>query len=288
MSTFFSGTDTNTLKEEGIDRNHFVSLIVNNEGTYTAAITRKVKLKRDITEAISYPTFEDKEVKSHKVYSEEVEKIEWFHLDIEIEGYTSLYNKLKGRIAEIKAAKENKPKENFGYYDWNKDKALLPKQQSLFFDSHIGKVSSGELSQDDNLPFGTDYLGNKIPNNDVYDLMEFNKETIKSIVLQLLTGSIIIPNASKIDAKKWAQNMTPLYEKRFGKGEDGMKLFRTWADGYIEFLCWFSQDINLVDMGLNDDEMASICAYSIIKELDKLPSNKYIKVYINILNGYIK
>lgn len=43
MSTFFSETDTATLKEEGRDRNNFVSLIVNNAGTYTAAITRRVK-----------------------------------------------------------------------------------------------------------------------------------------------------------------------------------------------------------------------------------------------------
>ena len=62
MSTFFSGTDTATLKEEGMDRNHFVSLIVNNEGTYTAAITRKVKATKTITENFSYPTFEDEEV----------------------------------------------------------------------------------------------------------------------------------------------------------------------------------------------------------------------------------
>mgnify|MGYP003293859401 CR=1 FL=1 len=40
FATYFSNTDTNTLKEEGSTRNHFVSLIVNNDGPYTAAITR--------------------------------------------------------------------------------------------------------------------------------------------------------------------------------------------------------------------------------------------------------
>ena len=45
MSTFFSNTDINTLKSEGKDRVHFVSLIVNNEGTYSAAITRKIKIE---------------------------------------------------------------------------------------------------------------------------------------------------------------------------------------------------------------------------------------------------
>ena len=41
MSTFFSGTDTDTLGKEGDDVNHFLSLIVNNAGEYTARITRK-------------------------------------------------------------------------------------------------------------------------------------------------------------------------------------------------------------------------------------------------------
>ena len=46
LATFFSTTDQDTLLEEGLDRNNFVSLIVNNKGEYTAAITRKVKIKK--------------------------------------------------------------------------------------------------------------------------------------------------------------------------------------------------------------------------------------------------
>ena len=49
MSTNPSGTDLNTLREEGNERNCFVSLIVNNAGTYYAAITRKVQSKSEIT-----------------------------------------------------------------------------------------------------------------------------------------------------------------------------------------------------------------------------------------------
>ena len=41
MATFFSETDVNTLCEEGKDRINFLSLIVNNEGTYSARITEK-------------------------------------------------------------------------------------------------------------------------------------------------------------------------------------------------------------------------------------------------------
>ena len=112
MSTFFSGTDTATLKEEGMDRNHFVSLIVNNEGTYTAAITRKVKATKTITENFSYPTFEDEEVTDTKTYTVESEELEWFYLNIEFERNESFFQEeLKARLEEIKKAKAEKAKQ---------------------------------------------------------------------------------------------------------------------------------------------------------------------------------
>ena len=67
-----------------------------------------------------------------------------------------------------------------------------------------------------------------------------------------------------------------------------MKLFEAWAEGYIEFLCWFTEDEALEDMGLDDDELAALCAHDIIKELTKLPENVYIKKYIDILEGYLR
>lgn len=61
MATFFSGTDTSTLLQEGMDRNHFLSLIVNNAGTYSAKITRRI---HNVSEtSYNYPSFEDASVK---------------------------------------------------------------------------------------------------------------------------------------------------------------------------------------------------------------------------------
>lgn len=48
MATFFSGTDTNTLKEEGAKRPHFLSLIVNNANQYTACITTKAEVEENL------------------------------------------------------------------------------------------------------------------------------------------------------------------------------------------------------------------------------------------------
>ena len=85
MRTFFSQTDTATLKEEGRDRNNFVSLIVNNAGTYTAAITRRVKAKQ-VKESVSYEFFGDGEKHDTKEYVSSADEIEWFYLKIEKEG----------------------------------------------------------------------------------------------------------------------------------------------------------------------------------------------------------
>lgn len=303
MSTFLSGTDTATLKEEGIDRNHFVSLIVNNEGTYTAAITRKVKSSKTITENFSYPTFEDEGVADTKTYTIESEELEWFYLKIEFEREESSFQEeLKARLEEIKKSKADKAKQLTpkqpahigGYGNWEGGN---PQQSTLFseFDkkatqSYTSQVSSTNKTVrkgKDEFALDMDYIDNKISDEIPYGYIEFNKETIKSLVLQLITGSVIIPNASKIDVKKWAQGMVPLYEKRFGKGEEGMKLFKAWAGEYIDFLCWFASDDALIEMGLDDSELAAICAHDIIKELTKLPENVYIKEYIDILEGYL-
>ena len=301
MSTFFSGTDTATLKEEGIDRNHFVSLIVNNEGTYTAAITRKVKATKTITENFSYPTFEDEEIADTKTYTIESEELEWFYLKIEFERSENSFQKvLKARLEEIKKAKTKKsnqllskqPAYTGGYGNWKGDKfqqgTLFPELDEKVTQSYTNQVdSTNKIVKNSDIPFDTHCISNKISDEIPYDYVEFNKETIKSLVLQLITGSIIIPNASKIDAKKWAQGMVPLYERRFGKGEEGMKLFKVWAEEYIDFLCWYTEDKSLTEMGFESEEIAATCAYNIIKELTKLPENVYIKEYIDILEGYL-
>lgn len=47
MSTFFSTTDLHTLNDEGLDRQNFLSLIVNNKGQYTAKYTKQLKVMCD-------------------------------------------------------------------------------------------------------------------------------------------------------------------------------------------------------------------------------------------------
>ena len=270
MSTFFSGTDQQTLKEEGIDRNNFVSLIVNNAGTYTAAITRKVKEKK-VKESMSYEFFDKGEKQETKEYVKEAEEIEWFNLKIEKECEDTSFSDIETRLEEIKkakAAKVIKPISNF-----NKEKPVVPSQSN--------KYTQRTLFDDVKDPYyQKDYI---LP----YDEIALDEDTLKSIVLQIITGSVIISNNSKLDINQWVKSMPALYERRFGKGEEGMKSFEAWAESYIEYLFWYVNDNTLTEQGFNEDDSSAIYAYNLVLELDKFPKNKYIECYLNKLEKYI-
>lgn len=288
MSTFFSGTDTATLKEEGRDRNNFVSLIVNNAGTYTAAITRRIKSKQ-VMESVSYEFFGDGEKQDTKKYVSDADEIEWFYLKIEKEDENYSFPDMAARLEEIKKAKAEKAKKaqtpvySSGYkpviansYGTKAGPANLVKKE----DSKPEVVQTTLFDNVNDLPFDDYY---SIP----YGQVTFDKVTLKSLVLQLITGSIIISNDSKIDITKWAKSMPALYEKRFGKGEEGMKNFKIWADTYAEYLTWYVTDEKLEELGFDETEICAICAHDMIEELTKLPENDYIKGYIDALQKYL-
>lgn len=291
MSTFFSGTDTATLKEEGRDRNNFVSLIVNNAGTYTAAITRRVKSKQ-VKESVSYEFFGDGEKHDTKEYVSSADEIEWFYLKIEKEGENYSFPDMAARLEEIKQAKAEEaekakkaqtPVYQGGYkpviansYGTKAGPANLVKKEADKKD-----LNQRTLFDDvDDLPFEEGY---EVP----YGQVTFDKTTLKSLVLQLITGSIIISNDSKIDITKWAKSMPTLYEKRFGKGKVGMDNFKIWAETYTEYLTWYITEEKLEELGFDETEICAICAHDMIEELTKLPENDYIKGYIDALQKYL-
>ena len=288
MSTFFSGTDTATLKEEGRDRNNFVSLIVNNAGSYTAAITRRIKSKQ-VKESVSYEFFGDGEKHDTKEYVSDADEIEWFYLKIEKEGENYSFPDMATRLEEIKQAKEERAKKTQtpvyqgGYkpviansYGTKAGLANLVKKEA----NKPEVVQPTLFDNVNDLPFDDNYI---LP----YGQVTFDKVTLKYLVLQLITGSIIISNDSKIDITKWAKSMPALYEKRFGKGEEGMENFKMWADTYTEYLTWYVTDEKLKELGFDETEICAICAHDMIEELTKLPENDYIKGYIDALQKYL-
>ena len=288
MSTFFSGTDTATLREEGRDSNNFVSLIVNNAGSYTAAITRRIKSKQ-VMESVSYEFFGDGEKQDTKKYVSDADEIEWFYLKIEKEGESYSFPDMAARLEEIKQSKAEKAKKaqapaySSGYkpviansYGTKAGPANLVNKE----DSKPKETQPTLFDNVDDSPFDDNY---SLP----YGQVTLDKVTLKSLVLQLITGSIIISNDSKIDITKWAKSMPALYEKRFGKGEEGMENFKMWADTYTEYLTWYVTDEKLKELGFDETEICAICAHDMIEELTKLPENDYIKGYIDALQKYL-
>ena len=284
MSAFFSNTDTNTLREEGNDRNHFVSLIVNNEGTYTAAITRKLKEKRVINTTFTYKTFDDVEKTGTRSVEEEREVIIYNMLDIIKEGETVRpFLEIDERLEAIKKNKD-KAKEaatktplsttsyhgklpfTFPIYKGNsKDISKVARQGSLFDEEFMESEPPRKVEQ-------------VVDPNEI----TIDASVVKSITLQLITGSIAIADASRIDPVKWAGQMVKLFDKRF---KNNMTLFGLWAENMVEFVVanFVPDEFNL----LEEEYISELC-YEVYMTLDKLPQNKYIKSIQDALTVWMK
>nr|DAS05480.1 MAG TPA: hypothetical protein [Crassvirales sp.] len=273
MATFFSGTDTATLSAEGNDMAHFVSLIVNNAGKYTAGITRKYKCVQTVSEKYTYPTWNGEVREGVETFDIEEERLEWFNLNIVFENAADDFEtEMMERIKEIKEAKKkvvtpmygggNYPQYGYNSYKKDKqDKQLPAKQDELPFDQ--------PEEENAEIPYGT---------------ITIDPDIVQSIVRQLVTSSIIISNESAVDVKKWANSMESLYRRRFGS----VKEFEYFASNYVDYLINYTYDSDVMAV-INDDDsvMAALLAYDVREELKKLPKNPWLSVYIKLMDDYI-
>ena len=259
MATFFSSTDTTTLREEGNDRNHFVSLIVNNEGTYTAAITRKLTEKKVINSTFSYKTFGNTEKTDTKTTEVEEEVIAYNMLDIIKEGeVVEPFLEIDERLAAIRKSKAEVKKVSAPstYYPF----------KPLRFNE--GKIKQFSLFDDFDEEFSESEPPRKVESESKFSIPE---SIIKSTTLQLLTGSIAIADVSRIDPVKWAGQMEKLFDKRF---DNNIQLFDLWAEIMVEFvLTNFIPD----RYARFEEEYISELSQEIYMAMDNLPQNKYIK-----------
>lgn len=283
MATFFSGTDTGTLSAEGNDMNHFVSLIVNNEGKYTAAVTRRFKAKQTIAEDYSYPTWGGTEIKGQANYPSEEEYIEYFFLDID-KATNSFEDEMFSRIKEIRESKKTRPqtqRSNLSGGIYVPPSQYMGKKEPDFklkADDYAiqVKASSANIAKQTELPFEED---EPYP----YEIIHADEEVVDSLVKQIVTSSVIIPNNSQVDIKKWAANMDKLYKARF----DTVKNFENFATNYIDFL--INDTDPMIDPAITTDmtEMAALLAYDVRKKLGELPKSPWLDVYIKMLDDYI-
>lgn len=268
MATFFSGTDTQELKDGGKDTNHFVSLIVNNAGKYTAAITRKIQSVKTVKEDYNYKSFNDILKTSSRQYDETTEYLEYYNLDIDIKGEIIPFEEeMFNRIKEIK--EEKSKNKGFSQYSPSNVTKYEPFTNKTY--DNIKPISSTQKT----LPFEE---VSDIP----YGNVRIDSKIIQSLVKQLITCSIIIPSESSIDILKWVKGMNNLYTKRFGD----IKNFKEFATNYVDYLLNSTYDEKLMDI-LDATDMCCIIAYETMIELSKYPKNPWLNVYIELLEENI-
>lgn len=288
MSCFFSSTDTSTLKEEGRDRNHFLSLIVNNAGNYEAAITRKIKSINTIQESYEFHSFNDEVITGTRERVEESEVIEYYMLNITKEGSSVSFKEIDARLDEIKKRKSSRPK--FTNYIPNKPLGrTVPKVFERFPSPKESTI--GSLFDDDEVLYSIDSVD--IPVGVKYepmrDVEEYNGKVNQGDVLnvlgQLLTGSIVLQDYTSFDLDKWVNEMPKVFGKRFGFHEQGFKDYEEWASQFCEFLI-FNVEPDIKD-GVEEAQWMSDFSSSLQTQLESLPQNKYIESLKEITEQWI-
>lgn len=294
MATQFSGTDMETLREEGVERNHFLSLIVNNIGEYTAKITRKVTCTSKGINTIKYNTFDDVSVEGeNNTFESEDTYIEYYPLDIIVEEvHQTPKTELELRLEEVKANansyinKGRTPSISTTTNSYNiphieipslKDEEKEPKQLSLWEDLKDYEVV--EKNSNNNEEF------NDLDMSIAYDVDHINPSIVDNTISQVITGDIFSIYKQNIDLNKWVNNMEKLYDKRFANLTTEYDSFQYWVDTFIEFLENEVFDADLYKNGR--DYMDAIWAYDVIVGLQDYPKNKYLDTFIESFKRYL-
>lgn len=275
MASFFSSTDTSTLLQEGSDRNIFVSLIVNNEGTYTAGITRQVFSK--ISEEVCYKTWGNQEV-CNPAEHYETKYIEWFNLAIEKEEDGFSFPDIAERLLHIAEEKKKAEEEvkKVAYYNSNPYSWSEGKQITLFDDD-------ADVPPADYRPFKQKESKHTQQVNENFTV---DTDLFDDIVMKLLTGDINA-NASSMTTSAAAINMSLKFDRTFKDISD----FKSFASSMIDFIIdtwgpfvYMPNDDKKEDFW---DEASSAFVYDLGNRLIQIAPNKYTEIYSNLLNSYV-
>lgn len=260
LKTFFSSTDLNTLKKEGSDMNNFVSLIVNNAGQYTAAITRYVAITDNIASSSSYKYFDQGEVNIEaEQYIDKRYEVQYFFLDIvKEEGFC---NEILNSIQSIKNSKLPKTINNKHSISTPTKGPVVPSSTPTLFDTKW------------KYPFNEEEIQ--------YDQIELNPAIVESAALQMVTGSILVTTRNKVTLDSWIKKMESIFDDRFPSISD----YEYFIEGYIDSILASTYINSLTELDENTKE--AILAYKILTLLHKYKETKYLTLIIKILNNYI-
>lgn len=303
MSAFFSGTDITTLRTEGNDTNCFVSLIVDTQGTYQAAITRKVKVKKEVTTIDLGSSYEFFGEGSHQLKEGskaddktivDDEFIEYFMLDVEIEHVDNPLAYLDTRFDEIQEAKKKKvtatptvinPPVVKASEDGNHSPWIPGNKRNFgsdFDEDYSFREWQNRQNQHKELTlFSEDEMTEMIDTSG----WEPNPEIIHQLVCQMITCSLIV--SDKMDLKQWITKwMDKKYEELFSLIPSPR--FEEWKEFIVEFQINQYVDPEVPDEVLEDiDLYYSKIASAMYNELYPYSDNPYITAYNEVLTRYI-
>lgn len=300
MNTFFSGTDTSTLQEMGSSMNCFVSLIVNNAGVYTAAVTRRTKHTMQIKDCYSYEMFGDGEKRNCDTSEEASEEIEYFMLEVVKEGIKEEgFGEIYDRIQEIEREKKRIKEE---------EEAKKLKYPSTLFDggsySRIEKEESHTDMTDSLLyPSLFDYPDSvRIPEKQFED--DDLAPEIKIAIKILLTGNPVgNTTASNYNLKELVKNANSRFKSSFSS----IDAFEFYMDNLISYIIEFvltsdaviqryqrayAKDFDYPESLLADDPVKYITNESIVSIYEQLQKvedkdpNYFIETIKRLLLNY--
>lgn len=266
MPTFFSGTDQNTLLQEGQDRNNIVSLIVNNEGKYSAAITRLVKTESVVKETGRYNFFGEGTKHYTDKYKTEDVFVEYFMFDIHTEESPSLFNFI-GQINKVMTKK--------------KTKVVAKNEVPTSIESTIFDRTSYPVASTPAVDF------NKT-NTVIVKANELH-DKIKEIAYQLVTGNIFGKPKNKYDLQDYiVQKMYLDYKNRFGTDVSNSSPFVSWIDSIIDFFVF--ENTPILESSVMDpyEDEISVVIQNLIDYLETFKAtNQYIKIIITRLRSFL-
>jgi len=273
MSTFFSGTDLSTLQSEGLERNNFVSLIVNNEGSYSAAITRKVQKHQTVQEENIFTFFGNEKGRDSKSYILDEDVIEFYMLDIDRQIPENSLSYLDTRFEEIK----------------NNKKAVAEiaraKNKISTVENSSPWLPKPAYSKAGQLPFENKKTSLFEEYNETFpekeNLIQINPVLARSVTVKMLLCSFLA-NTSKVDMEKFiTNNMQQVYDHFFENAES-LK-FCNYVDWVTDYL---------VSCSCPPDEDETLWATSMALAMQQVlipyeKANSYIQVYMDALDSII-
>ena len=311
METFFSGTDTNTLREEAMCHNHFVSLIVNNRRTYTAAVTTvlKTKSKSKVTELYEYITFDGSVISDTEEteIDEEKSEIIWSKLKVIIDVPAYNNTEIIARLDEI--AKKKREAYRAPIYQSNKYNGTAGWQGNNPNNSFTKGMQEMDFNRDFKIP-----VVREVPTAKTFPIKEFSDKRIKDSVItvptkeetatdeednsllydtvlqdkltdllakKIVMGSMLVPENNKINLN----NFIPRMEEAYTAILPTKEAFDFFISGFIETILFNIDDVNLYSF--DEDKTAAIAAFSLISYLQEFPMNEYLNAIITELSNYV-